>query len=72
MSYKSLIETDPITRKRLDNGDYDYHVDLCIKGVRIGATDKTRWHIEAETYDVHYDSEYVAELLEKVIEVMRA
>lgn len=53
---------------RLDNEDFDYEFDLRVVGVRIGDTGKTRWRI---MYDDDYDSEYIAGVLEKVIEVLR-
>lgn len=60
--------TDVITRRRLGNGDFDYEFDFHVVGVLIGDTGKTRWRI---IYDDDYDSEYIADVLEKVVEVLR-
>ena len=61
---------DAFTRRRLDNGDYDHYLELNIAGVRIGSTGKVRWHI-VQNGDIEYDEQYVADVLEKVIEVIR-
>lgn len=60
--------TDAITRRRFGNGDFDYEFDFHVVGVRIGNTGKVRWEI------THYgddDPEYMADILEKVVEVLR-
>ena len=61
---------DEITRRRLDKCDYDHYLELTIGGCRIGSTGMVRWHIEQDG-DVEYDEQYVADVLEKVIEVIR-
>jgi hypothetical protein len=62
--------TDEFTRRRLDAKDYDHYVLLEIGGVRIGNTGKVRWHIEQDG-DQEYDEQYLADVLEKVIQVIR-
>jgi outer membrane protein assembly factor BamB len=54
----------------MDNNEYDHYLDLSIRGVRIGNTGKVKWHIEQDG-DIEYDEQYVADVLEKVIQVIR-
>lgn len=65
-----MDETDEITRRRLDNRDYDHYLNLDLGGVRIGNTGMVRWHIE-QNGDIQYDEQYVADVLEKIIMVIR-
>lgn len=69
---KSLTNTDSITRKRLDNGETDHHICLFFNGVRIGNTGKVRWQITTCESAEDYEPEYIDELLEKIIEVIRS
>lgn len=62
--------TDEITRRRLDSGEPDHYLVLTIHGVRIGDTGMVRWHIEQDG-DQEYDEQYVADVLEKVVQVIR-
>ena len=62
--------TDEITRRRIDSRDYDHWLELTIGGVRIGNTGKVRWRLEQDG-DMEYDEQYLADVLEKVIEVIR-
>ena len=68
MEIHSISETDAFTKRRLDNGDFDYDIDLNIVGVCIGDTGKVRWRV---IHDDDLDPEYLAEVLERVIVVMR-
>lgn len=61
---------DEFTRRRLDNGEYDHYLLLEISGVRIGDTGMVRWRMEQEG-DEEYDEQYIADVLEKIIEVIR-
>ena len=61
---------DEITQRRLDKQDYDHYVELTICGVRIGSTGKVRWKIMQDG-DTEYDEQYIADVLEKVVEVIR-
>jgi len=61
---------DEITQRRLNSGDYDHYLNLDISGVRIGSTGMVRWHIE-QNGDIEYDEQYVADVLEKVVQVIR-
>ncbi len=61
---------DEITRKRIDSGAVDHQLNLDIVGVRIGNTGKVRWSIEQHGC-IEYDEQYVADVLEKVVEVIR-
>ncbi len=61
---------DEITHRRMESGDYDHWLNLDIRGVRIGNTGQVRWHIERDG-DMVYDEQYVADVLEKVIMVIR-
>lgn len=63
-------EMDEITRKRIDSGAVDHQLTVDIVGVRIGNTGKVRWHIE-QSGCIEYDEQYVADVLEKVVEVIR-
>ncbi len=62
--------TDDITRRRLDFKQFDHFLELTIGGVLIGSTGMIRWHLEQDG-DQEYDEQYVADVLEKVIEVIR-
>lgn len=64
-------ETDELTRRRMESEDWDHWLDMKIRGVRLGDTGKVRWHIEQDG-DMEYDEQYVADVLEKVILVIRA
>ena len=74
MSVKELTP-DEITRKRIDSGEPpDYGLVLDIKGYHLGMTGQTRWYIEPVAWTENLDpedSEYIAQILEKVIEVLR-
>jgi len=62
--------TDDITRRRIDNKEYDHYLELTIAGVRIGSTGLVRWRIEQDG-DMEYDEQYLADVLEEVVEVIR-
>ena len=62
--------TDEITRKRIDSGDWDHWLDLEIRGVRIGETGMVRWKLRQDG-DEEYDEQYVADILEKMVRVIR-
>ena len=69
-------ETDEFTRRRIDDDGEapDYGLLLDIRGYRIGNQNRVRWQVipVASTANVDIeDGEYVAEVLEKVIEVLR-
>lgn len=61
---------DEFTQRRLDKKDYDHYVELTLCGVRIGDTGKVRWKI-IQDGDTEYDEMYIADVLEKVVEVIR-
>ena len=63
-------ETDEFTRRRMDAGQFDHCLNLDIAGVRIGNTGMIRWHI-VQNGDIIYDEQYVADVLEKVVQVIR-
>jgi len=69
---KALSEVDSVTRKRIDKGDFDHHLCIFVDGTRIGKTDKVRWLITTCDEAQEYEPEYIAEILEKVIEVIRS
>lgn len=60
--------TDQITRHRIDIGDFDYTFHVDAWGVRKGDTGQVRWFI---THDEEYHPTYVANVLEKILLVMR-
>ena len=63
---------DEITRRRMDKGEWDHWLDLKIRGVCIGDTGRVRWRLTPDGDDDHeYDEQYVADVLEKVIQVIR-
>lgn len=64
------MEADEITTRRLNHSDWDYALDLTIRGTRIGDTGKARWII-VQDGDAEYDEQYVADVLEKVVLVIR-
>lgn len=70
-----LVETDEITRRRIDDGtDPDYGLVIDIKGWRTGTSGNARWVIVPVAWTQNIDpedNEYLAEILEKVIEVLR-
>lgn len=61
---------DEITQKRMDAEEWDYWIDLNIRGARLGNSGKVRWHITQDGDEV-YSEQYVADVLEKVIKVIR-
>jgi len=67
--------TDEITRKRIDSGSMpDYGIVLDIKGYRTGTSGNVRWSIVPIDWTDSIDpenNEYMAEILERVIEVLR-
>lgn len=69
------IAADEITRRRIDSGSTpDYGLLLDIKGYRIGNSGQTQWDIIpvecTENIDPK-DNNYLADILEKVVEVLR-
>lgn len=64
------MKTDEVTRRRMDKDEWDHWLDLEIRGVRIGDTGKFRWRL-IQDGDHEYDEQYVADVLEKVIQVIR-
>ena len=70
-----MIKTDDITRKRIDSGAIpDYGLLLDIKGYRLGNTGQARWTIVPIEWTDGIDpedNEYIADILEKVVEVLR-
>ena len=67
-----MRDSDEITRRRIDNKDYDHYLNLEIGGVRIGNTGQVRWRIvQHSDDDIIYDEQYVADVLEKVVQVIR-
>ena len=62
--------TDEVTRLRMEMNEWDHWLDLKIRGVRIGDTGKVRWRLEQDG-DHEYGEQYVADVLEKVIQVIR-
>lgn len=70
-----MTTTDDITRRRIDSGaDPDYMLVLEIKGYRLGTSGLARWNIKPVDWSDNIDPEdnkYMADILEKVIEVMR-
>ncbi len=63
---------DSMTRRRIDNPkvEPDHWIELDIKGYRIGMTGRVRWCIEQDG-DEEYLPEYLANVLEKVVEALR-
>lgn len=72
-----LVELDDFTQRRMDDDGEapDYGLVLDIRGYRIGTTNKVRWQVipveSSADIDVE-DGVHIAEVLEKVIEVLRA
>ncbi len=68
-------ETDDITRRRIDSGsEPDYYLLQEIKGYRMGTSGKARWDIGFLDWSDNIDPEdkkYIADILEKVVEVLR-
>lgn len=69
-------EVDDFTRRRIDDDGVapDYGLLLDIRGYRIGTGNRVRWQVipvESSANIDMDDGEYVAEVLEKVIEVLR-
>lgn len=67
-------DPDEFTRKRIESeSEPDYGLLLDIRGYRYGTEDRVRWRIEPLAWaniDPE-DSEYLADVLEKVVEVIR-
>ena len=66
---------DDLTRLRMDRQQWDYSLDIEIRGICIGTTDKVRWQItqaldENGEYEEHNEM-YLADVLEKVVQVIR-
>lgn len=64
------MSDDEITRHRMSAEQWDHRLDLKIRGVRIGDTNKIRWRL-VQDGDHEYDEQYAADVLEKVIHVIR-
>jgi len=67
-------QTDEITRRRIDKSEPDYVLVLEILGYRIGNTNNVRWRISPLEYTSNIDPsdrEYLADILEKSVEVLR-
>lgn len=69
-------EVDELTRKRIDDDgvEPDYGIVLDIRGYRIGREKRVRWQVIPVESSANIDIEdggYIADVLEKVIEVLR-
>jgi hypothetical protein len=70
-------ELDDFTRRRIDDDGVvpDYGLLLDIRGYRVGDENRVRWQVipveSSANIDIE-DGEYMAEVLEKVIQVLRA
>ena len=72
-----LTDLDEFTRRRVDDDGEapDYGLLLDIRGYRIGISNVVRWQVIPVESSANIDIEdgvYIAEVLEKVIEVLRA
>lgn len=68
---------DDFTRRRMDDDGEkpDYGLLLDIRGYRVGDTNRVRWQVIPVESTANIDVEdggYIAEVLEKVIAVLRA
>jgi len=70
-----MVKIDDITRRRIDFGSKpDYGLLLDIKGYRTGNTGNVRWNIVPVEWTDNIDpdhKEYMAEILDRVVEVLR-
>ena len=69
-------ELDEFTRRRIDDDseEPDYGLLLDIRGYRVGTQNRVRWQVipveSSANIDIT-DGIYIAEVLEKVIEILR-
>ena len=72
-----LTDLDAFTRHRMDDDGEapDYGLLLDIRGYRIGITNVVRWQVipveSSANIDIE-DGNYMADVLEKVVDVLRA
>lgn len=72
-----IIKVDELTQRRIDSQQWDYELDLTIRGVLVGDSDRVHWVVTqgdlagSEPTAAHEDPEYIAALLERVVELLR-